>query len=267
MIHTSKSARCVSVFFAPLLQNRLLIAAYLILFPIFNGLHTFSWMQTQARYQMPWCTADQLCYTTVPSFFVLSAVVPFLYLINHMVKHSFSIPVVIRQRSKVGLWFHQLLQTAAASAALTLYILLCVIVAGKVMGLDLLNWSSPISAYYAFTQTVNTQITIGYIVLIFSISCFLGLLTAGTLFLLLRWATDQYLPGWIVILVLGSVDIVGFSLLFNRLALNHKRWVEPAVIPQNLLIPLLWLMAAAILGIFVARRKDFLRVQQKQTNE
>ncbi|MCI9413568.1 MAG: hypothetical protein HFJ79_00120 [Clostridiales bacterium] len=267
MTPTKNRRRRLSAFWPPLIQNRLLLLVYLIAYPVLTILYTVRGIQTEQQYHMPWTIADQLCATTLSFFLFLMAVLPFLYLINHMVKHTFSVPVVIRQRSKVRLWFHQLLQTAAAALAMTLYLLLCVVGAGKLLGLSTLNWSSPVSVYYTFTQTVNTEVTISRIVLFFIIACFLGLLTAGTLFLLLRWLTDQYLPGWIVLLALGAADSAGFSLLFDRLVLNHRRWVDPAEIPRNLLIPLVWLLAAAILGMFIARRKDFLRVQQKQNNE
>ena len=110
-------------FFSPLAQNRLLCLLYLLLFPLLTLLDTVVQIQFERQYGMPWCLADQLCSITAYPFLGLLSVVLFLYLINHMIKYSFTIPVVIRQRNKVFLWFHQICQTAVAALAMTLYIL------------------------------------------------------------------------------------------------------------------------------------------------
>lgn len=114
----------------------------------------------------------------------------------------------------------------------------------------------------------DTQgITLPQVTLAAGVSCFLGLTAAGTIFLFLRWLTDLYLPGWIFLLALGAADATVLSLLFRPLYLSYTFWLHPAAIPRRWLLPLLWLAAALLLGTMTTRRKDFLRVQQKTTDE
>ena len=90
--------------------------------------------------------------------------------------------------------------------------------------------------------------------------------------LLLRWAPDQYLLGWIVILALGAAEraaeSLGFSLLFARLNLTFSRLGSTGeAIRYDFLIVLLWLTVAILVGIAVARKKGFSPCTAKANNE
>lgn len=243
-------------------QNRLLMILLAMLLPVLVGLNILSALQFNGRYHLPWTLADQLCQTTLPPVFLFIVAVPFVYLVCHEIKYGFSAPVILRYPNKSALWRHQTAQIAVSALLVSLYLYLSVLSVGKTLGLGTINWDSAVSAYYARTQTFNTQDSLLTVSLLFILSSFIGLLSSGVILLWFRWITGRFLPGFICLLTIGAMDIVGIPLLYSRLGLEHRRWLRTQQLGGDLLLCLLVTVMLIAAGSIYARRKDFLHEQQ-----
>ncbi|HIZ20634.1 MAG TPA: hypothetical protein H9674_07225 [Firmicutes bacterium] len=245
-------------------QNRVALLLYLLL--TFFGtelVFLFEWERTLVL-GIPPCVADVLCQLLTTYFFKTIAGLATAYLVLCMTKYDFTVPFILRQRDKRSMWLRQCGRIAGICLFTAVFVLAVVCLQGRLAGEAWINWGEYGSRYFATNEALRPGLPFARVAAAVGLGVFLMLYFLCLLWLLCRWLTDRHLAGWLVILVWVTVDgDLGVPVFIGKLDFSLYEWA-PSAAPEWRLLPILaGCLALLAAGYAFAKRKDFLRVQQK----
>lgn len=237
---------------------RVLSLFYAFLIPLFLYIRFQLALKSAVFYHLPFSTADAFVAVSDPSFFALILVPMTLFFVCLLIRHDFALTAVLRGRHKARIFLRQVLTIALYLLAFILYTGAWTGVFAQFYCTGGVNWDQLASLFFLSTKQTTLQ-PLWRILLAFFISSFLSLLAANALLLLLRWTTDRYILSWILLLTVCVVDSkTEKGLFFFPSGVWYDNWASPWPIERVFLLPLVCLAAILILGVWYAKRKDFL---------
>ena len=244
-------------------QNRFAFLLYLLLSLIGTQiLFVFEQERTMVL-QIPPSTADVLCQATRSYFFRTVVGLITVYYVLCMTKYDFTVPFILRQKDKRRMWLRQSGRIAGVCLFTSAYAVAALCIEGRLTGMDWMNWGDVHSRFYLATETLRPDIPFWRVWLLTGAGIFLMLFFLCMLWLLCRWLTNRHIVGWLVMLLWISIDGEWAFLFIGRLDFTPISWVG-SVPPEMRFLPIaVGCLTVLAGGLFYAKRKDFLNVQQR----
>lgn len=211
------------------------------------------------------CLADCFSFCYLTSFNDLIVLLFSFYMMN-LQKHNFSVPFVIRQRSRPRLWLKQCYYILLSALLFALYIALCIVVIGYAATGKAINWSEADSYYYTCFDMVSPMKSVLPVIGLFVGVCALTFVVMGMLVLCLHWLTNSVLPGYMLVCAIPIYDSYSarnLTIFYRRCNVMIYQWFPSNSIFRTLTYPVLWIAVLYLLGRVISKRKEFFDVHQR----
>lgn len=241
-------------------NNLIVSLSFIFIIPIMIFVHLVRSFGILKLYGLQYCFADCFVITADVYFFALM-IVPFsFFFISHILKHDFSIPFAVRQKSKKRMWMKQIYKTFLFSFLITTYVTIWNYVLGGFLTADYINWYSQDSVYYFVNKATTDQDLFFNVVLIYFLTRLIILFFIHLSAFLVEWLTNKKILSWVLIIAVGCWDIFNrqFPILYGRLSIDYKIWENPSIILVDLIYSICAILLILFAGMASAKRKEFL---------
>lgn len=188
-------------------------------------------------------------------------IIPFSLLITMITfKHDFLQSNIIRQKSRSSLWAKQMIQLLFQNIFFCLFVVISIVIATIYFSEYGINWNFTESVYYATTEKLN-DIDLIAVVTLYFFNLLLLLLINNGLLLGSYWLFSNYHFGWILYIILFVWDLImprNLSLMFGRLSIDYKRWLDmPSILVNSFCFLLILIAIIPMLNYFIKRSEFF----------
>lgn len=247
--------------------NRQLLLTYLVLLPVvWFGTMSLSMRELQTR-SLQYSKSDLVLLSFNAGGFS-GILIAFLLLcfVMYLLRFDFLPVVLIRQKSKRSIWFHQAVKAMLSSLCLSLYSTGILLLYAELLSSVDNNWDSYKSVFTdELKYSLEKPVSLWLVVSVFLIALFLFVFTISLLYLLVRWWLKKEIVGCIAVIVYLLYCSYGSSFLnyLHICTVGYKAYIDPARLLWPLLAPLLWIGVLLGSGALLANRAEFYSAGKK----
>ncbi len=183
-----------------------------------------------------------------------------LFYVLYLLKHAFDSARVIRMKDARSVWINIQRNIISSSVIIAIFITVVTFIEGYIMTGKICNWMEQDSKAYGIVMKPLSnipemwQITLAYAVCIMAF-----VYVSSTILAYLWWVTDKSWMGYIVAIIILTIENLCKKGLFYRFYIFPRAYYEGINVLTKIVYPLGLCVVMLVLTTVTIRRKDFFR--------